>query len=105
MWHFTRDGAMVGPVAHEKMCELFARSELPLETDVWHEGLSASVPAGQGEDFRQIWGKGFARPAATPPPLPAASAPQDRPAPSPNNRPRIRDDDDERPDVPQVRPW
>jgi uncharacterized RDD family membrane protein YckC len=114
MWHFTRDGAMVGPVAHEKMCELFARSELPLETEVWHDGLSASVPAAQVEDFRQIWGKSFARPEATPPPLPAAPASQERPGlspaaapprPSPNRRPRVVDDEEDRRDAPQVRPW
>jgi uncharacterized RDD family membrane protein YckC len=103
MWHYTRDGATQGPVAHAGMCELFARGELPLDTEVWHEGLSASVPAAQVEDFRFIWGKGFVAPAATPPPIPPAAVTPARP--SLETRRRLRDDDEDQRDPSQVRPW
>jgi hypothetical protein len=115
MWLYTRDGAEHGPVSHAALCELFAGAALPLETRVWHEGLSASVPASEVEDFRFIWGKGFVKLATTPPPLPAGPGAQERhtlshavaaPAPTARTkRPRIVDDEDAPGSAPQVRPW
>jgi hypothetical protein len=71
LWHYVRDGQPVGPITHADLCTLFAQKDLPIETLVWHEGLSDWLAATGVEDFRGIWGKSFGRRGNTPPPLPA----------------------------------
>src|SRR5687767_1425443 len=59
MWHFAQDGAAQGPISHSELCEIFAASQMPLETQVWTAGMPGWVAASTIDDFRGIWGKGF----------------------------------------------
>ena len=126
MWHYAHGGATHGPLSHADLCSLFANKDLPIDTHVWNDGMDDWVEASVVEDFRGIWGKGFAQPAH-PPPLPSGggrdgispvipvpASPLALPAPSAHPlrpmmglgaRDRVRADPDAAGNGPQVRPW
>lgn len=104
MWHYTHEGATQGPVTHTDLCALFAAAQLPLKTPVWNESIPDWVPASAVDDFRGIWGKGFAAKESPPPaPRPAARTPNHA-----KTRPSLEVEMDgrvHRDDASQVRPW
>lgn len=129
MWHYAQGSAVQGPIPHGDLCALFASSELPLETQVWCDGMAGWAPASTIDDFRGIWGKSFGPRRTDPPRLPevfagrpglspiapdASSAiplgapPDARARRSPRgtedaNDSRLPDESDD--GIPQARPW
>ena len=54
LWHYEKDGAVVGPVTQDEICRLFRAGELPLQTRVKSRHYDAWVEASTIGGFRSL---------------------------------------------------
>ena len=76
MWYYAKDGLQAGPIAQDELQGYFRDNLLPLDTNVWRDGMAHWMPANQVPDLMAgVSGGMLTQPAAGAPHMQVQSQP------------------------------